>query len=40
MAAATVHVNLTEENLTDIERLEKESCCKKCFVLELDFKRP
>ena len=34
MAAATVRVNVTEENLTDIERLSKDSCCKKCFDLE------
>jgi len=34
MAAATVRVKVTEENLTDIERLHKDSCCKKCFDLE------
>lgn len=33
-AAATVHVNVTEGNLIDIERLPKDSCCKKCFDLE------
>jgi hypothetical protein len=34
MAAATVHVNVTEQNLTDIERLPKDFCCKKCSDLE------
>jgi hypothetical protein len=34
MVAATVHVSVTEENLTDTERLPKDSCCKKCFDLE------
>lgn len=34
MVAATVRVSVTEENLTDTERLPKDSCCKKCFDLE------
>jgi len=34
MAAATVRVNVTEENLTHVERLTKDSCCKKYFDLE------
>jgi hypothetical protein len=34
MAAAMVHVNVTEKNVTDIERLSKDSCCKKCFDSE------
>ena len=29
-----LQINVTEENLTDIERLPKDSCCKKCFDLE------
>ena len=29
-----VHVNVTEENLTNSESLPKDSCCKKCFDLE------
>jgi hypothetical protein len=34
MVAATIHVNVTEENLTDTEILPKDSCCTKCFDLE------
>jgi hypothetical protein len=34
MAAATVCVSVTEENLSDCERLPKDSCCKKCPDLE------
>jgi len=33
MAAATVHVKITEENLTDIEKIPRDSCCKKCLDL-------
>ena len=29
-----VHVKVTEQNLTDIERLPKDFCCKKCSDLE------
>ena len=34
IAAAMVHVNVMEENLTDTERLPKDSCCKKCSDLQ------
>ena len=35
MAAVKVQVNSTEENLTDIEGLRTDLCCKKCFDLEI-----
>ena len=35
VAAVKVQVNNTEENLTDIEGLPTDLCCKKCFDLEI-----
>ena len=35
MATVEVQVNSTEENLTDIEGLPTDFCCKKCFDLEI-----
>ena len=35
MATATVQVGVTEENITDINSLTKDSCCIKCFDLEI-----